>query len=173
MYTIPRSSRRSGHLHWRTGAVAAIALLVCMVSLPRLENYVQSNNEEDAAVALRALGRAGDPGDAPDLSTWIAGVRGLSHRFRDARRLEGSGLLLHHGYLFLMQRTGSGQTRFMAWPRSTPRTGRAAFLLDATGGLHRHPNVDGHWSGPDAKPFGPGMALAERGWQSYAPARRP
>jgi hypothetical protein len=148
----PRPSSSSGYLRWSTGIIAAIALLVCMVSLPRLQSYVQVNNEEDAARSLRVLGRAGHPGDAPDLATWIASDRSLRHRFLDARVMEESGLLMQHGYLFHMQRSEGDSNHFVAWPRSTPRTGQAAFLLDSDGLMQRHANTDGRWSGPDNRP---------------------
>lgn len=128
MNSIPRSSACSGYLRWSTGIIAAITLLVCMVSLPRLQSYVQCNNEEDAARSLRVLGRAGSPGEAPDLATWIAQDRSLRHRFLDARVLEGSGLLMQHGYLFQMRRSEGRPPQFVAWPRATPRTGQAAFM---------------------------------------------
>ncbi|MDE0915021.1 MAG: hypothetical protein OSB57_07555 [Planctomycetota bacterium] len=171
----PRPSSSSGYLRWSTGIIAAIALLVCMVSLPRLQSYVQVNNEEDAARSLRVLGRAGHPGDAPDLATWIASDRSLRHRFLDARVMEESGLLMQHGYLFHMQRSEGASNRFVAWPRSTPRTGQAAFLLDADGLMQRHANTDGRWSGPDNRPGAPPDAhpedlaslLSKPGWHPW------
>ena len=166
MNRIPRHSS-SGYLRWSTGIIAAIALLVCMVSLPRLQSYVQANNEEDAARALRILGRAGNPGDAPDLATWIARDSSLRHRFLDARVLEESGLLMQHGYLFHMQRSGGGSNQFVAWPRATPRTGQAAFMLDADGLVQRHANTDGRWSGPDARPVNLPSPPTEPGWQPW------
>lgn len=135
-----------------------------MVSLPRLQSYVQRNNEEDAARSLRVLGRAGSPGEAPDLATWIAQDRSLRHRFLDARVLEGSGLLMQHGYLFQMRRSEGRPTQFLAWPRATPRTGQAAFMLDGSGVVLRHANGDGRWTGPDARPAEPDSDLSKRGW---------
>jgi hypothetical protein len=163
----PRHSTSSGYLRWSTGIIAAIALLVCMVSLPRLQSYVQANNEEDAARSLRILGRAGNPGDAPDLATWIARDSSLRHRFLDARVLEESGLLMQHGYLFHMQRSGGDSNQFVAWPRATPRTGQAAFMLDADGLVQRHANTDGRWSGPEARPVNLPSPSTEPGWQPW------
>ena len=167
MNRVPRPSNRSGYLRWSTGIIAAIILLVCMVSLPRLQSYVQANNEEDAARSLRVLGRAGSPGDAPDLATWIAGNRSLRHRFLDARILEESGLLMQHGYLFSMYRSEGNATRFVAWPRSTPRTGQAAFALGESGVVQRHANTGGRWSGPGAGPEDSEIPPAEPGWQPW------
>ncbi len=163
--TYPSAS--SGYLRWSTGLIAAIALLVCMVSLPRLENYVQSNNEEDAASALRVLGNAGDPGLSTDLATWIAGNSSLRHRFRDARVMEGAGFLMHHGYLFDLHRGEEGELRFVAWPRSSPSTGRAAFLLDVPGRVLHHPNTGGLWSGPGSAPPVLGVAPQDSGWTAW------
>lgn len=168
MSPISRPTSRSGYLRWSTGVIAAIVLLVCMVSLPRLQSYVQCNNEEDAARSLRVLGRSGSPGEDQNLAAWIAGDRSLRHRFLDARVLEGSGLLMQHGYLFDMRRSEGLPIRFLAWPRSTPRTGQAAFMLDDPGIVLRHANADGRWSGPDAQPVEPDTDLLERGWRPWA-----
>ncbi|HIF40037.1 MAG TPA: hypothetical protein EYQ74_02915 [Planctomycetes bacterium] len=167
MSSIPPPSGLSGYLRWSTGVIAAIALLVCMVSLPRLQNYVQCNNEEDAARSLRVLGRAGSPQESPDLATWIGQDRSLRHRFLDARVLEDSGLLMQHGYLFQMQRPEGLPAQFVAWPRSAPRTGQAAFMWDGSGNVLRHANADGRWNGPEARPAEPGTNLSELGWAPW------
>jgi len=81
--------------------------------------------------------------------------------------MEESGLLMQHGYLFHMQRSEGDSNHFVAWPRSTPRTGQAAFLLDSDGLMQRHANTDGRWSGPDARPG------AQPGSQTGAPTSAP
>ena len=144
------------------GLIAAIVTLVCVVSLPRLEEYARRTNEADARTAIVLLGetwiedpRAAAPGR--DLPALVADDPHVSHRLRDARRVPGTAILLHHGYYLRLAEDGRS---IVAWPRRAGRTGERAFRYRAGQGLAVHANLDERWSGVEP-PREPGS-----GWRT-------
>lgn len=139
--------------------IGAIALLVVLVSLPRFRAHVLSSNREDAQLALVILApvvfeqqwpeklRVTD--DAPDLSHVVDLTPALAHRFPDARSLEASSGLLHHGYRIDTGFVHDGplhRPALVAWPDDYGRSGDAAYAITADGTVYAHPN-GGLWSG--------------------------
>ena len=144
--------------------ISVLAGIVCLVSLPRLADYVRSSNEEDARLALGLLGPAFFPegatvpaGDLTDLGAWSGTLR---HRLRDARPLEDASALLYHGYLFSLRSMG-GETWLVAWPREGGRTGVGVFAWSPTRGALRAEALQRErWMGV----AGAGEDLADAGW---------
>jgi hypothetical protein len=145
-------------------SLAAVVAVLVVVSLPRLSELAQQENEADARDAARLLAAELDAEDAglPTLRELLRrpALRGMS----DAELLEG-GILRRHGYLFeltelspvlgvlalpaalLAGRGGAlrGMPAVRAWPWSPGRTGRVAFLVTAGGGVlvHGEPRTRG------------------------------
>ncbi len=151
--TRTRSRRRA--LRQRTldlCVVGALLLVVCLVSLPRLADYVSRTNEADARVALALLGQDCFP-DGTSEPVWaLADMAGwsptLRHRLVDARPLEGAEGLLYHGYLFALRPTTDGQTWLIAWPRRGECTGAAVYAwAPGQGALVAAPATRRRWSG--------------------------
>jgi len=112
----------------------AVIAVVCLVSLPRLEDYVRRTNEADARLALAVLGKIcfGEgsrpiPRAEAGLGNLWSGDQGLRHRLGDARLVEGTQDLLFHGYFYRLDRDAEGRQRLIAWPRKVGRTGRGTY----------------------------------------------
>ena len=152
-YQRPRAtpSRRST---WVNGATLfAVAALLVLVSLPRLQAFARGENEDDAAGLMRRLGRGLAALTAGETVTDIEGLvqgAGIERGLDDFEWLEDGAVLRRHGYLFDVASDG-GKVVLRAWPWSHGRTGRAAFV--ATGDeLLRHENRDARWSGRERPP---------------------
>lgn len=112
----------------------AVIAVVCLVSLPRLEDYVLRTNEADAQLALVVLGGICFPqGSRPTPaaegglgSLWL-GDESLRHRLGDARPVEGTQDLLFHGYFYRLERDAQGRAQLLAWPRKVGRTGTGTY----------------------------------------------
>lgn len=112
----------------------AVVAVVCLVSLPRLEDYVRRSNEADARLALVVLGDICFPqGSRPSPaaegglgSLWLGDER-LRHRLGDARLVEGTQDLLFHGYFYRLERDAEGRVQLLAWPRKAGRTGTGTY----------------------------------------------
>ncbi len=149
-------------------SLAAIGVVVALVSLPSLRGFALRQNQSDALRLVHALAAAvaADPlaGANPSLSGLLERNAALRHRFNDLElvTLPGSGERLRcHGYLFDLAPASSGWTA-RAWPWSHGRTGRAAFVVTPSGRLFGHANATPRWSGPDRPP--PPPWSAEAGW---------
>lgn len=113
----------------------AVIVVVCLVSLPRLEDYVRRTNGSDARLALVVLAGICFPDGAQPASAaegglgslWL-GDEGLRHRLEDARLVEGTQDLLFHGYFYRLEQDAEGRAQLIAWPRKVGRTGTATFL---------------------------------------------
>lgn len=165
--------------------LAVIAVLI-VVSVPRLRDLAQAENEADAlgttqllATGLRTLEVQAKRQPAlrellrrPEL----AGVLG------DAEILAHGRLLRRRGYLFEITRLRptlslpsaslsllSGQTGFLkeqlavrAWPWAHGATGESSFLVTSAGKILSHPNSGPHWQGVESA----GVDLEQlSGWQ--------
>jgi hypothetical protein len=154
--------------------VGAIAVLVVVVSLPRFRVHVLDANREDAELTLGLLGgaifrqtlprsfplgKATIATSSAELSGLsedglygiIQGVERLKHRFRDARRTDAPGALLHHGYRFATGYVMKGhgeEVALVAWPDTYGKSGDYAFAALRDGAIYAHPNR-GLWSGAD------------------------
>ncbi len=146
-----RSLSPKGRVASHRFIVGGIVVLVCLVSLPRLASYVVHTNQADARVALEAFASTQGFQSGVGLPTWIASHSGLRHRLRDARMVERSGHLLHHGYVFAATtlnagtQPGSGLPCFLAWPREPGHSGHAVYLQHPSKGLLEHPGLTVEW----------------------------
>lgn len=168
----------------------AIALVVVLVSLPRLRAFALRENELDAVRMLRLLAR--DASEVQDFAG-VARAGGLGallatrteHRVRlEDLELVGDGRLRRHGYLFDAQPVlvpgadgapGAPVERWVlrAWPWEHARTGLGAFEVFPGGEVHGHANTDGAFSGPLAPPAGFGgersSGASSGGWVKMPP----
>ncbi len=148
--------------------LAAIGLVVVIVTLPVLRGFALRANELDALRTVRAL--AAQPAvpasvAAPgDLAALAANDRALQRRLEDLEILP-DGRLRRHGYLFDVVHAGAGGSMLRAWPWEHGQTGRGAFVWTAQTGLLGHANGEGLFSGPDQAPVqvpGPGWVRMKR-----------
>lgn len=152
--------------------LAAVLVVVLLVSLPCLRDFAVRENERDARALLPVLVELvdGEPAAELDLAALVARTPALAEELRDAHPGERSGTLRHHGYVFSIAPVASGvpgasgARAVLAWPLDRGRTGLRAFACRPGGGLWLHDNQDGRWSGPR----GPERLAAAEGW---APAR--
>jgi len=150
--------------------LAAVALVVLLVSLPRLRDLALRENESDAVWLARRLAEL----STEDLTPQAGGraVRELvesrpllKRQIDDVEYLGGGRVLRRHGYLFevLALDSGSKPRRVVrAWPWQAGHTGRVALVWSPETGLLGHENADGRWSG-DCPP--PSEAAAGQGWR--------
>lgn len=132
--------------------LAAVALVVLLVSLPRLRDLALRENESDAAWLTGRLAELCVEHDALELEALVERAPLLDRQLEDVEYLEGGRVLRRHGYLFEVLALEGGAadaaTRAVrAWPWEAGRTGRVALLWTPDGGLLGHPNEDGRWSG--------------------------
>ena len=118
-------------LHLTDGLlVGAVIGVVCLVSMPRLADYVRRTNQEDARTALALLGPTCTAAPEEirtgllDFSSWSPRLR---HRLQDARPLASGPGLLYHGYIFTLRPSRDGTLWLLARPRSPGRTGEGIF----------------------------------------------
>lgn len=160
-----------------TLTLAAVGLVVLLVSLPRLRDLALRENEADAAWLVTRLADACGQSEAHEVQALIRGVPALDRQVDDAEFLEGGRLLRRHGYLFevvqlepLELEVGAGSTgsdpvaahaprAIRAWPWQAGRTGRMALVWTAASGVVGDPNPGGRWSGQ--APPDPESAVAE------------
>ncbi|MBK7877554.1 MAG: hypothetical protein IPJ77_17795 [Planctomycetes bacterium] len=135
--------------------LAAIGLVVVLVSLPRLRAFALRENERDAVHMLRLLAgdalRHGEVLRAGGLGALLASNDAHRVRLEDLELVEG-GRLRRHGYLFDAREAAPGRWVLRAWPWDHGHTGVGAFQIAPGGALHGHRNADGRLSGPGAPP---------------------
>lgn len=141
-------------------ALAAIAVVVALVSLPRLRQFALRENESDAIRLVRVLAAGGDQ----PLDERFRPGSALARRVGDVELLAG-GVLRRHGYLFDCVRTQGGAPMVRAWPWTHQHTGLGAFVWTPERGLVAHANADGRFSGIESPPS---LESGARGWISYA-----
>lgn len=166
----PADHRASGRRPLDVLMLAAVGIVVCLVSLPRLHGYVLGTNQVDARRAVELLGAAllsDDQGAPPDLGTALESDRTLAHRLRDARTAEDGSRLVFHGYYFELGVDATGVATIYAWPCEQGRTGLAAFACGPDGRLYVHANTQGRWSGEAAGPQA--LDLTGPGWRAQQP----
>ncbi|MFO1009913.1 MAG: hypothetical protein U1F29_07615 [Planctomycetota bacterium] len=163
-----RARRTLGLVDYLT--LAAIGLVVVLVSLPRLRAFALRENEQDAMQMLRLL--ANDAVKHPDVLR--AGGLGALLAANDAHRvrledleLVEQGRLRRHGYLFDAREAAPGRWVLRAWPWDHGHTGLGAFEIVPGGALHGFANPDGAISGP-ANPPAPLADPAAAGWTRMA-----
>jgi len=129
--------------------LALIAIVVVLVSLPRLRRFALRENETDAIAMLRIL--AADALEnrealvAGGLSALLASSTAHRIRLEDVEVLE-DGRLRRHGYVFESARDVEGRAVLLAWPWEHGRTGIAAFAVEPGGPVFGLPNGDGRFS---------------------------
>ena len=80
--------------------LAAVGLVVVLVSMPRLAQWAAAGNQADAAQAAQVLGPLLSAAPAAHtLGTLMRSTSPLRHRFSNARPLGAGYLVEHHGYL--------------------------------------------------------------------------
>lgn len=134
--------------------LAAIGVVVVVVTLPVLRGFGLRENELDALRMLRAL--AAEPASAAvnrpsSLAELAAGDLVLRKRLEDLETLP-DGRLRRHGYIFDVLLLAPGEPMLRAWPWEHARTGRGAFVWTPSRGLLGYRNVDGRFSGARAAP---------------------
>lgn len=153
-------------MHWADAAVlAAVAVVVLLVSLPRLREFALRENEADARTLVARLGELCAQGAPPaSLGEVLARAPLLAARLEDAEWLGGGAVLRRHGYLFELD-SSVAQPIIRAWPWEHGRTGCRAFRW-RTGALEGHPNLAGGWNGlPPSAPD----ELSAAEWRPVAP----
>jgi hypothetical protein len=161
---VPRSRR--GASHFAVVSIALVALIVAMVSLPRLREL---GLRENAADAERVLRRAAEllrtPGQEGTLQELVARDRILARSLADGEWLDVDRLRCH-GYLF--ERVRMGELHGLrAWPWQYASTGLACYALwrgtgnELDGRVLWNPNERGQASGPGNPP-----ATGEPGWRA-------
>jgi hypothetical protein len=145
------------------GAVLGlIALVVVLVSLPRLRRFALRENETDAIRALRILAVDGvahaDVLAGGNLGALLAASSDHRVRLDDVEVLP-DGRLRCHGYLFTIALAETGRPLLLAWPWEHGSTGLAAFAIEPGGDPVGLRNEEGVYSGPDSPlPPPPGVS---------------
>jgi hypothetical protein len=164
--------------------LAAIGIVVALVSIPRLKAFALRENELDAAQTLRVLGAAlGSPGwdfaaaglVGPPLpraagaalapatvGELFLSTPSVARRLEDAELLADGRLLRRHGYLFDLTFDG-GEPVLRAWPWCYGETGLGAFSFSRAIGLVGHPNERPRWYGTERSPA---LPRPGEGWLS-------
>jgi len=151
--------------------LAAIGVVVVVVTLPVLRGFGLRENERDALRMLRVLAaepargaEAGAGAGTPQatLATLAATDRVLQKRLEDLEMLP-DGRLRRHGYLFDVSALGPGEPMLRAWPWDHAQTGRGAYVWTPRRGILGFGNADGRFSGPDGAPEAADV-LAGDGW---------
>jgi hypothetical protein len=141
--------------------LAAVALVVLLVSLPRLRDLALRENESDALWLTRRLSELATAREPRSVQELLEAAPDLRRQIDDAQYLEGGRLLRRHGYAFeVLEQPGAaqGSLAVRAWPWRAGRTGGAAFVWTASGGLLGSANRAGRWSGEQAPPTEVGAA---------------
>lgn len=161
----PRAKRLEQALEWLPSAdrltIAALLLVVAVVSIPLLRTHALRLNELDALQSMAVLAKPlhEESADRPSPATigqLLERQPDLLRRLSDAEVLDEGRLLRRHGYLFDLAPPLAGGApqppTLRAWPWSHGQTGLGAFLLVRPGELLGHPNRESVWSGPSAPP---------------------
>ncbi len=151
--------------------IAAVGIVLFLVSVPRVHQFALQDNERDAKSSLLTLFSTvyADDGSAsaqriPAPEAWNQEIK---CRLYDAHPSDESALLERHGYLLEHAQRADGSEFLRAWPTRHGATGRSAFLIDSQRGLIENENTDGAWSGTaSGRPDG-----TEPGWRSESPTR--
>jgi|GEM_PF-743455 len=138
--------------------LAAIGVVVVVVTLPVLRGFGLRENELDAVRMLRALAALPAPSSEHAASNRPSALADLASsdlilrkRLEDLEALP-DGRLRRHGYLFDWLLLAPGEPMLRAWPWEHARTGRGAFVWTPSRGLLGHRNVDGRFSGAGFAP---------------------
>lgn len=138
-----------------TATLALIAIVVVLVSLPRLRRFALRENETDAIAMLRILAVDAIANReallAGGLSALLATSTGHRVRLEDIEVLD-DGRLRRHGYVFESVCDAEGRPVLIAWPWDHGRTGVAAFAVEPGGPVFGLPNGDGRFSGLSSPP---------------------
>jgi hypothetical protein len=134
--------------------LAAIGLVVLLVSLPRLEAFALRENEEDALALVARLGPLADASRGQNVRELVEGDAPLRRQLDDVEFLDGGRLLRRHGYLFealAAEPARAAGTNVRAWPWKYRKTGFAAFAWSRRS-VVADANSKGDWSGPESPP---------------------
>lgn len=125
----PRAGARLAAQLLDRGLLAGIALVTCLVSLPRFHGLMLSANERDARQALELLEAeiAGNVALAAGDWNELAMLPAAQHRLVDLRPSSTGNLATYHGYVLRLVNV-EGRPGLLAWPAKPGRTGREAYL---------------------------------------------
>jgi len=108
-------------------AIACVALIVALVSLPQLRALGVRENEDDARRTLEILAAAlVRAPQTPGLQQLASEPESAARELSDLEVLS-DGRLRRHGYLFDLVALPDGARVLRAWPWETGRTGAHAF----------------------------------------------
>lgn len=130
--------------------LAAVAVVVLLVSLPRLRDLALRENESDALWLTQQLAELAGARESQSVQDLLEGAPDVRRQIDDAEFLAGGRLLRRHGYAFeVLPRSGPEPTTtaVRAWPWQAGRTGATAFVWTSSRGLVVHANREGRWSG--------------------------
>jgi len=189
-----RASRARGGVVRRTcfglsfsGALslAAVVLVLVVVSVPRLQDLARQENEADARVTAELLARALrtlPAASEPSLRDLVRRPE-LSGGLSDAELLQHGSLLRRHGYLFEVTRLSpslslpaaplsllsgdpgalAGMPAIRAWPWAHGSSGEIAFLVTAAGACLLRDDTALRWHGLESA----GVVVDElTGWRA-------
>jgi len=136
----------------------AVAVVVVIVSLPRLRDFAVRENERDAIHFARELStlaeehvRDGEPAMPVSIESVIE-ASGRTDLLQDAEVSSGGRLVRRRGYLFDLFRSAEGGWVVRAWPWEHGTTGLGAFVALSDGSTFGHANPERDWSGPEHPP---------------------
>ncbi|TAJ16551.1 MAG: hypothetical protein EPO68_10925 [Planctomycetota bacterium] len=147
----PARTARVGASRFAVVAISLVALIVAMVSLPRLRELGLRENAVDAERVLRRIAEVLQSGTPPTLRDAVASDRILSRALVDGEWLD-DGRLRCHGYLFEL-RASPAPACARAWPWQEGATGGACFATwSGDPAIYRHANAAGLASGLQRTP---------------------
>lgn len=137
------------------GLLLGVALVTCLVSLPRFHGLMLSANERDARQAIELLEGelAGNLALAARGWPAIASLPSVEHRLVDLRTSADGRLATYHGYVLRIVQV-EGRAGLLAWPAEPGRSGREAYLRR----LHGETLASDDWASigfPPRAPQGP------------------
>jgi hypothetical protein len=151
-WTETQATAKRGLSFVDAAVLGLVALVVLLVSLPRLREFALRENELDAIRALRVLSEdAVEHADvlaAGDLGALLAASSDHRVRLEDVEVLPG-GRLRCHGYLFAAALADGARPVLVAWPWEHGSTGIAAFAIEPGGEPLGLRNDEGVYSGPN------------------------
>jgi hypothetical protein len=177
-FSFARRTRR-GLARPQAVLIGAVAAVVLVLTVSRLQLFAVYENERDAVALVEYIGaQLRTPAAAPvggryHLRSEVARATVHVGNPADSQWLDEGRVLRRRGYLYDLVADESGALVLRAWPWRAGTTGVAAYAFRQGDGLLGHTNtVDVHvpWSGPDSAPNGPFFASGN--WLRLEDARR-
>ena len=123
----------------RTLTLSAGAVLLFLVSVPRVHQLAVQDNERDAKTTVRRAASLVLAGDSQTIAEAHHSIKALCVELQtqliDVRYDSGAQLIRRHGYFIDLCRDGRGQELVRAWPVQCGRTGMRAYIYAPAQGL--------------------------------------